>query len=103
MAVLWAGPDPLSTGAFGQDNRLHAPGSVVFDFVVGKSTHQLEANFPGRPFRRSRLGHGLIGNLVGALPPGNQPSDFYVPEPNRADPRRKPGCLVLPEQTRLAI
>jgi len=39
----------------------------------------------------------IISDVVGALSPGDESSHFYVPEPNRAGPRRKPGCLVLPE------
>src|SRR6059058_6531908 len=97
LAILWAGSDPLSPGAFGQDDSLHAASGAVLDFMVAEEAHQLEESFPDRSLPRSWHRHGFISDVVGALSPGDESSHFYVPEPNRAGPRRKPGCLVLPE------
>ena len=103
MAVLWTRLDPLSIGAFGQDNGLHAAGSVVFDFVVAEEARQLETNFPDHPLPCAWHRHGRISDVVGALPPGDEPGCFYIPEPNRTRSRREPRHLVLSEQTYLAI
>ena len=54
LAILWAGSDPLSPGAFGQDDSLHAASGAVLDFMVAEEAHQLEESFPDRsPFLAS--------------------------------------------------
>src|SRR5437773_2623854 len=103
LAVLCTRADPLSIGTFGQDNSLHAAGCVVFDFVAAEEAHQLETNFPDYSLLYSRHRYGRISDVVGAVPSGDKPDCFYVPEPHRTGSRREPCHLVLSEQTRLAI
>src|SRR5437667_4157310 len=103
LAILWTRPDPLSAGAFGQDNSLHLARSVVFDLMAAEQAHQLGENFPDQSLFRSWHRLGFVSALVGSIPRGHEQSDFHVPKSDRAASRRGPCHLVLSEQTRLAI
>jgi hypothetical protein len=46
---------------------------------------------------------GVTRSLVGTLSSRNKPRRVCLPQPDRANPRGEPGCLVLPEQDLLAF
>jgi hypothetical protein len=71
--------------------------------MVAEEARPLETNFPDYSLPCSWHCHGRISDVVGAVPSGDKPGGFYVPEPNRTGSRRMPRCFVLSEQTYLAI
>ena len=73
------------------------PAAFVFDSVVAEKADQFETNYPDHSFPCSWHRHGRISDVVGALPSGDEPCCFYVPEPNRTGSCREPRRLVLSE------
>src|SRR5580765_3500359 len=103
MDVLLPGADFLCVGALGQSNRLHAPGRIVLDFLVAEKADHDAPSDANCSFCRPRHWHGVTRSLVGTLPSGNEPRRVCLPQPDRANSRGEPGCLVLPEQNLLAF
>src|SRR5262249_45320874 len=89
--------------AVSQNNCVHIAGRIVLGSVVAEKTDQSAENFSDSPVSPHGHRHGFTGGLVGTLPSGYKPGSLSVPEPSRADSRRQSGCLVLSEQTDLAV
>src|SRR5262245_19431395 len=103
MDLLFPGADFLFAGALGESNRLHAPGCIVLDSLVAEKADHDPPSGSNSAFCRSGYRHGATHSLMGTLPSGNEPWTVYLSQPDRANPRREPGCLVLPEQIFLAV
>src|SRR5262249_22697138 len=103
MDFVLSGANLLCAGALGKSNRLHAPGGVVLDSLVAEKADHDPSPDSNSGFCRSGYRHGVSRGLVGALPSGYQPRTVYLSQPDRANTRREPRCLVLPEQNLLAV
>ena len=103
MDLLLPGADFLCAGALGESNRLHAPGCIVLDSLVAEKADHDAPSDANCSFCHPRHWNGVTRSLVGTLPSGNEPRRVYLPQPDRANPRGEPGCLVLPEQNLLAF
>src|SRR5215471_3933946 len=100
---LLPGADFLCVGTFSENDRLHAPGCVVLDSLVAEKADHDAPSDANCSFCHARRWHGVTRSLVGTLSSGNEPRRIYLPQPNRANPRGEPGCLVLPQQNLLAF
>src|SRR5215469_6007668 len=103
MDLLLPWVDLLCAGALGESNRLYTPGCIVPGSLVGKKADHNAPSDPNCSFCYSWCWHGVTRGLVGTLPSGDEPRPVYLSQPDRASPRRKPGCLVLSEQNLLAV
>src|SRR5215211_6764816 len=103
MDLLLPGADFLHAGTLGESDRLHASRRIVLDSLGAEKGDYDAPSCANCSFCRPRPWNGVTRGLVGALPPGNQSGRVYVSQPDRTNSRRKPGCLVLPEQNLLAF
>src|SRR5512141_1196204 len=103
MDLLLPGADFLCAGTLGESNRLHAPGCIVLDSLVAEKADHDATSDANWSFCRPRRWHGVTRSLVGTLPSGNEPRRVYFSQPDRANSRGQPRCLVLPEQDLLAL
>src|SRR4029077_229102 len=103
MALLLPGANFLCAGTLGESDRLHAPGCIVLDSLVAEKADHDAPSDADCSFCPSRRWHGVTRSLVGTLSSGNEPRRVYLSQPDGANPRGEPGCLVLPEQDLLAF
>ena len=93
----------LRTGAFSQKHRLYFASCVALDSLAEKNADYQTASNPDHTLCCPEHRHGFAGSLVGTLPSGYNPNGVSVSEPDTANSRGEPCCLVLSEQTYLAV
>src|ERR1044072_3375748 len=103
MDFLLPGVDFLCACSVGESNRLHAAGCIVLDSLVAEKADRQAPSDANCSFCCPRRWHGVTHSLVGTLPSGNKPRGVYLSQPDRANPRGEPGCLVLSKQDLLAV
>src|SRR5262252_9716866 len=92
----------LRTGAVGQNHGVHFAGRVTVDFVAEKRAGRLEAAAATGSVYSIGCRHGLVDDLVGAIPPRHARAPFRTWSYG-TDACRQPRDLVLPQQTLLAV